>query len=149
MLLTNEFSANRHSSAVRFDKLINDIFGVGHISVSRDTSEDVYYSPSIDAYQNDNAFIFHIDVPGVENSDISLSYDSGVLEIEAERKSHEDETDTVLRQERYKKRFRRRFNIGEDIDENAIEAKLNNGVLSVAVPKKIPQQPEIKKIEIK
>ena len=75
----------------------------------------------------------------------------GYLNIKAsknEEKEEKDENSKVLRKERMSGMMERSYYVGEDINEDDIKAKYENGVLSLTIPKKQIEQKEQKKIAI-
>lgn len=76
-------------------------------------------------YEEDNQFTLTIDMPGFDPTDINVAWDDGVLNVAAE---HSDEN------RGYEKTFHRRFRFPKQIDDDAIAAKYNNGVLEVSLP---------------
>jgi len=98
-----------------------------------------------------NSYKLKIDLPGVEKSDIKVKLDNGYLTISAEKKTEETETDKndgrIIRRERYLGSMSRSWYVGDDIKQEDIKAKYNNGVLSLNIPKKEskPELPEEEK----
>lgn len=88
------------------------------------------------------------EVPGMEEKDIEVLLDDGVLTLRGEKRS---ETEDKNRQfsERYYGRFERRIPIGYEIEEDKIDARFKNGVLSVTLPKTAKAQSQAKRIAIK
>lgn len=85
-----------------------------------------------------------VDVPGLTEQDVDVTYHDGSLIIEGERKLRAAEGGKELFNDRSFNKFRRVLKVRESIDQNAIEASLNDGVLTLilhrtaeAVPAKI------------
>ncbi|RMG41851.1 MAG: Hsp20/alpha crystallin family protein [Planctomycetota bacterium] len=91
------------------------------------------FRPPVTVWEDDAAYHIELDVPGVSEGDISLSYESGVLTIGFERKM--PEVPGLRMNERVFGRFERALQLPEDIDADRIDAELANGVLHVTVPK--------------
>ena len=88
-----------------------------------------------DVTENDDNYLFHIDLPGFKKEDIKISLDNGYLNISAERKENkEDENSNYILKERKYGLLRRKFYVG-DIDFDKLDAKLENGILTITVPK--------------
>ena len=92
----------------------------------------------MDVKENNKAYTVHAEIPGVNKDDIHVTIDGNQVSISAEvKKVKEDkEGDKLLRSERYYGKVARSFSLGSDIDENAAEAKYENGVLELVLPKK-------------
>ena len=92
----------------------------------------------IDVSENENAYRFSADLPGVRKEDISVTIQGDTVTITAEVR-HEKEAkngEQVLRSERYHGRISRTFTLEQEVDETAAEAHYNDGVLELVLPKK-------------
>ncbi len=92
----------------------------------------------IDVSEDDKAYKVQADIPGVKKEDINVNIDGSQVAISAEVKNEKEvrEGDKVLRSERYVGRVSRAFTLAEDVDESAAQAKYNNGVLELVLPKR-------------
>jgi HSP20 family protein len=81
-------------------------------------------------------------MPGIKKEDIHITIDGPVVSISAERKEEKEvkEGERVLRSERYFGKVSRSFNLGQDIDDGAANAKFADGVLELTLPKKAVAQ---------
>lgn len=80
-------------------------------------------------------YIFEIDVAGLTKEQIDINVEEGYLCVEInERKENEESQYTYLRKEIVYKNTKRKYYIG-NIKENQINAKLNNGLLEIEIPK--------------
>lgn len=95
-------------------------------------------SIKVDVKEQDKAFLVHAEMPGIKKEDIHVTIDGPVVSISAERKQEKEvkEGERVLRSERYFGKVSRSFQLGQDIDENAANAKFTDGVLELTLPKK-------------
>ncbi|MFW6018292.1 MAG: Hsp20/alpha crystallin family protein [Halapricum sp.] len=76
-------------------------------------------------YEEDDEFVLSVELPGFDPAEITVSWDDGVLNVAAE---HEE-------QERSRRRtYHRRFRFPKRIDDDAITAEYNNGILEVRLP---------------
>ncbi len=92
--------------------------------------------PAVDIIEEQDAFLLRADVPGVDNADIDVSMDNGVLSVSGERRTEERKEDTgTQRIERATGRFLRRFTLPDTADAKGITAKSRNGILEVTIPK--------------
>ena len=86
-----------------------------------------------------------MDLPGFKKEDVKVQLKDGVLSFEATKKTENDEKDengNFIRRERFQGTCARSFYVGENLDQDDIKAKFENGVLKVDVAKKEPK-PEI------
>ena len=92
-----------------------------------------------DVKENENGYELHIELPGYKKEDVKAQLKDGYMTISAETKQDNDQKDEngkYIRRERYYGTCSRSFYVGEDITEEDIKAKFENGVLMVTVPKK-------------
>ena len=103
-----------------------------------------------DIRETDTEFQLTVDLPGVAKEDVTCQIHDGQLEIAAESHRVSEESEGAwLRKERFEGRSSRTFYVGDEIDEDAISAKFENGVLNITVPKRTqPQIEEKRKITI-
>lgn len=91
-----------------------------------------------DIKEKEDHFELQIDLPGYKKEDVKAELKDGYMTISAETKKENDEKNEdgrYLRRERYYGSCSRSFYVGEDVTENDIKAKFENGILSVTVPK--------------
>ena len=105
-----------------------------------------------DVRELENGYQVDIDLPGFKKEDVELTLEKGCLSITAHKALNKDEKDEktgkVLRQERYAGTMSRSFFVGENLTEEDIQAKMENGVLTLTVPKKAPELPKKRTIAI-
>jgi HSP20 family protein len=91
--------------------------------------------------QGDN-YLIHAELPGVNKEDIHVIVDGNQVSISAETKQEKEvkEGERVLRSERYFGKVSRSFQLEHDIDDSKAEAKFNDGVLELTLPKRISSQ---------
>jgi len=93
----------------------------------------------MDVKEDATSYAVHADIPGVNKEDIHVSIDGNTVSISAEvKKSFEQkEGETVLRRERSFGRVSRRFSLENEIDEASANARYQDGVLELVLPKKV------------
>ncbi|KAE8772716.1 16.9 kDa class I heat shock protein 1 [Hordeum vulgare] len=104
----------------------------------------------VDWKETPEAHVFKADLPGVKKEEVKVEVEGGnVLVVSGERtKEKEDKNDKWHRVERSSGKFVRRFRLPEDAKVEEVKAGLENGVLTVTVPKAQVKKPEVKAIEI-
>jgi HSP20 family protein len=93
---------------------------------------------TIDVSESDGAYMVKAEIPGVKKEDIGVSIDGNQVSITAEvKKEHEEKKgEKVLRSERYYGSMFRSFTLPTDVDQAKADAKYNNGILELTLPKK-------------
>lgn len=106
------------------------------------------FSPTVSTREGDYAYHIEIDLPGVKKDEINISNNNGILTISGERQfKNELKKDDYYKVESSYGKFQRSFNLPKDIDAENIEAKYDDGVLEIVIPKLV--KAETKKINIK
>lgn len=92
----------------------------------------------VDVTENDNAYVVHAEIPGVKKEDISITIDGEHVAIGAEVKKEKDvkNGERQLRNERYYGKVYRAFTLEQPVDEATAQARYENGILEVKLPKK-------------
>ncbi|MFZ1745550.1 MAG: Hsp20/alpha crystallin family protein [Nitrospirales bacterium] len=99
------------------------------------------FSPNVDIFEDDQALTIVADMPGVPSENVSIDLRNDVLSLSGVPSvSVPEKEEHVLREYETGKYFRQ-FTLSEVIDQEHIEAKLNNGVLRVTLPKVGPAKP--------
>lgn len=99
----------------------------------------------VSIWESDTHFHLEFDLPGVQVNEVDLKIVEDVLHLTVHRPANEGVT--FLRQERHFGTIERQFSLPARVDESAVEAEMNAGVLQVSVPK--APEAQVKKIEIK
>jgi len=92
----------------------------------------------MDVTENDKEYLVLAEMPGVKKEEISITINGNEVTVSAEVKHEKDikNGETVLRSERYYGKIQRAFTLGQDVDEATAQAKYNDGVLELKLPKK-------------
>jgi len=107
------------------------------------------WNPSVDVREEDEAWLFELELPGVDPAQVEVTADNGVLAVRGEKASErrEGEEGRWHIVERLTGSFQRSFQLPGNIAEDRIEATFANGLLRVRVPK--AEVPKAKRIEIR
>ena len=96
-----------------------------------------------DIKEMDNGYELEIDLPGFSKDEVKASLENGYLTISAEKGLDKEEKDgKYIRKERYSGAMSRSFYVGDELKQEDIKAKYEDGILKLSVPKK-----EQKKVE--
>ena len=95
-------------------------------------------APRLDVTETEKTYEIQADLPGVDKEDVKVSVDGQRVTIEAECRSANErrEGETVVYAERTARRFMRSFALPSEVDDASAQAKLENGVLQLSLPKK-------------
>jgi len=107
-------------------------------------------STRVDWKETPEAHVFRADIPGLKKEEVKVEIeDDNVLQISGDRNvEKEDKNDRWHRVERSSGKFLRRFRLPENAKVDKVKASMENGVLTVTVPKEEVKKPEVKAIEI-
>ena len=102
-----------------------------------------------DVKETDEGYEIDVDLPGFTKEEIKLELNNGYLTIATEKSLDKENKGKMLRQERYVGTMQRSFYVGENLTEEDIKAKYENGVLTLNIPKmEAKKAPEKKQILI-
>ncbi|PKI61702.1 18.1 kDa class I heat shock protein-like [Punica granatum] len=115
---------------------------------ARETS--TFANARIDWKETPEAHVFKADLPGLKKEEVKVEVEEGrILQISGERsKEKEEKNDKWHRVERSSGKFLRRFRLPENAKMDQVKASMENGVLTVTVPKEEEKKPEVKAVEI-
>ncbi|MFB3786509.1 MAG: Hsp20/alpha crystallin family protein [bacterium] len=108
-------------------------------------SQARYVAPPVDIFEANDQLVVVADLPGASKDTISVSVENGILTLQAG--AHNEAPGDRIHQEFEFVNFFRQFELSEQVDIEHITADLNNGVLTLRLPKAEPAKP--KKIEVK
>ena len=113
------------------------------------TTPDAAFSPRIDVVENDKGYQIEADLPGVAKNDLKVAIDGQRVTIEAEvrRETERKEGETVMHSERVVRKYARSFELPHEVDDASAIAKLDNGVLTLTLPKKQAAQSRLLTIQ--
>lgn len=97
--------------------------------------------PRVNFFDTGNTFVLQADLPGVRDSDVSLSLEQDVLTVKGQKKSDAPEGYAAYRQERPPYRFTRSFALPAKVDPEKTAAVLKDGVLTVTLEKAAEVKP--------
>jgi HSP20 family protein len=102
-----------------------------------------------DFEKTDKEYTILVDVPGLTKDEIKVDIDGPLMTISAERKPREKKKDVeYLASERSYRRFSRQFSLPDDVDLEKLDAKVENGVLTMTIGRKDAEK-SVKKVEIR
>ncbi len=140
---------NRLSPRVSFgrmsrdmDRLFEEVFGASRTPYSRPAA-----FPALNVWEDGDAFIVEAEVPGLTLDNLGVEVLGNELTISGERKDAPNEVTTVHRRERNSGTFQRTLTLPTEINAEAVEADLKNGILTIRLPK--AETAKVRRIEVK
>jgi len=121
----NDFTTTSFSNII--DKFFND---------SMQRSGRSTFVPKVDVVESEKAFELHVEVPGMNKEDFNIEINDNYLTISGERKfsTEKNEKDFHTIETRYGS-FSRSFTLPDSVSSDKINAKYNNGILELTIPK--------------
>jgi len=129
----------------QFSSELNNLFEPRYL---RQANKDAITSasdwvPAVDIKEENDRFLIHADIPGVDPKDIDIHMENGVLTVSGSRSSEStEERPGYKHQERVSGSFLRRFTLPDTANAEEISAKSTNGVLEVSIPKQDKIKPQ-------
>ena len=92
----------------------------------------------IDVSEKDTEYKVMAEIPGVKKDEINVDIEGDVVSISAETRAEKDvkEGERVIHSERYYGKISRSFRLGQEVDQTKAQAKYNDGILELVLPKK-------------
>lgn len=124
-----------------------------------DTFDDMFYEPlftkrnadimKTDIVEKDGQYLLDMELPGYDKADIKVELNDGYLVVNAHKNNQKEEKDkkgNVVRQERYSGQCSRSFYVGDQVKEEDVKAKFENGELKIVLPVQNEKQIQEKKL---
>lgn len=130
------------------ERLLRETFGRG-LGFARGAQADGpavtpagAFGPALDVEETDDAFMIHVELPGIAADDVEVSLEENVLTVSGERRFYDDrEADGFRRIERSFGRFHRAIRLPDRVDASGVKAVQRDGVLTVTAPKSEEAKP--------
>jgi HSP20 family protein len=129
-------SRNSSELARQFDRLFDDTFDRLLSPTAQDSAGR--RSPALDVTESERAYSVTLDLPGVAKEDVHVAIDGRRVDVSAEVKREDVKKDgeRVVYRERTVSSFARSFTLPVEIDQSDAQARLENGVLTLTLPKR-------------
>lgn len=130
-----------------FDRLFDDFWS----GFPARNAAPAAVAPRMDYSVTDDEIRIRAEMPGLEEKDIDVSLEEGVLTIKGSHEEEKDESDEekgVHHVETYRGSFFRAVRLPAEVDEEKIAASYKNGILSVTLPKLPEAKPEVRTIPV-
>ncbi|HEY4936767.1 MAG TPA: Hsp20/alpha crystallin family protein [Puia sp.] len=128
-----------------FNDFLNEIPGA-----ARSFGQDLFVFPQTNIHETSEAYHLELNVPGRSKEDFKIQVEQGLLTISFDKKEEaapQDGYKTIRREYEFKS-FKRSFSIDDKVDVDGIQAKYENGVLKLLLPKKEESKQSARQINI-
>jgi HSP20 family molecular chaperone IbpA len=98
-------------------------------------------SPAVDVYETTDGYVLLVDLPGASKEGVGLTMDQGTLTVKAEAAPHHGPDARLLYRELATPLYHRSFTIGDGVDHSNVDARFEDGVLTVKLFKKEERKP--------
>ena len=148
----NQANCNRNVTPVEefttdMERMFDSLLGRTVGGVLRNSSREKF-QPHLDIVETNTDYLVSVDLPGVKPEDVKVEMEDGRLTISGKRETvTEENAKSVHRIERTRGSFHRVISLPREVDVDKIDAKYDQGVLHVTLPKSAEKQP--RKIEVR
>lgn len=133
-----------------FDRGLSRFFDSLFDTSGFERSTGYSYTPKADVIENENKYLIHLEAPGLGKGDIEVNLENNILTIKGERKNEvREEKNNYLYQELTYGKFTKTFTLPDGVEADKIDAKLENGILELQVPKAEKQKRKEIAVKIK
>jgi len=128
---------NQRPAEKRVNNLFEDFFNNFPSRILNEEFSGLNQTVPVNVKETDNAYLLEIVAPGMDKKDFKVNIDNSILTISAEKKlENKDENHRHVRREFNYKSFTRSFTVDDTIQSDNIQARYENGVLFIELPKK-------------
>jgi HSP20 family protein len=128
------------------DVMFPSFFGGGR---PRRATGECDWSPAADISETETEYLIRAALPAVKKEDVAVTFEDGMLTLSGERRQKQEQQDEKFhRVESYYGSFSRTFALPDSIVEDAIKAEASDGMLTVHVPKRKPEEKTLTRIKV-
>ena len=151
-IVVNPNHLNRDEFLTPFDKMFDHMLDTQFPDVVKQVGVKPYQGsayPKVNVYEYDDKVGIVAEIPGLDKKQLNVEVEDGVLTISGDKHGvWEEEGAKVIRRELKASSFKRSFELGELLDGNSINANFKDGVLSIEIPKTMPEKPKKHTVKI-
>jgi len=107
----------------------------GRFNFLEDEAKSGAWAPPVDVAEEKDKILVRVEVPGMNENDLKVSFEDGLLTVSGERQFERKDDRNYHRIERTYGSFTRTFSLPRTVDANSISAQYNNGILEIEIPK--------------
>ena len=143
---------DRDQFLIPFDKMFDTMFEEQFPEVVEKVGVTPYQGsayPKVNVYEYDDKVGIVAEIPGLSKKQINVEVEDGVLTISGDNHSVWDDAKAkILRRVLKQSSFKRSFTLGELLDGDKVSANFKDGVLSIEIPKSVPEKPKRHSVKI-
>ena len=129
-----------------FDELMTKTFPAFHEETGVSFNKGAY--PKVNVYEHDDKISIVAEIPGLDKKNVTVEVEEDVLIISGDKHGFDSDGGKCITRELKQSAFTRSFNLGEYLDGKNVSAKFKDGMLSISIPKKEPEQPKKHSVKI-
>ena len=129
-----------------FDQLMAQQFPTFKEEVGVSFNKGAY--PKVNIYEYDDKIGIVAEIPGLDKKNVSVEVEGDVLIISGDKHGFDSDGGKCITRELKQSAFTRSFNLGEYLDGDNVSATFKDGMLSISIPKKEPEQPKKHSVKI-
>ena len=129
-----------------FDELMTKTFPTFQEEVGVSFNQGAY--PKVNVYEYDDKIGIVAEIPGLDKKNVTVDVEEDVLIISGDKHGFDSDGGKCITRELKQSAFKRSFNLGEYLDGKNVSAKFKDGMLSISIPKKEPEQPKKHSVKI-
>ena len=129
-----------------FDNLMEQTFPTFKDEVGVSFNQGAY--PKVNVYEYDDKIGIVAEIPGLDKKNVTVEVEEDVLIISGDKHGFDSDGGKCITRELKQSAFKRSFNLGEYLDGKNISATFKDGMLSISIPKKEPEQPKKHSVKI-
>ena len=141
---------NRDEFLTPFDKIFDQLmlkqFPTFQEEVGVSFNQGAY--PKVNVYEYDDKIGIVAEIPGLDKKNVTVDVEEDVLIISGDKHGFDSDGGKCITRELKQSSFKRSFNLGEYLDGTKVSAIFKDGMLSISIPKKEPEQPKKHSIKI-
>jgi len=120
-----------------FDRMSRDLWPGLDRLWNGEQEREVTRVPRTNIVEQDDNFLVTMEMPGLSKKDVEVGIEGDVLIVKGGHEQEEKSEDKgIVRREFRSARFERSFTVGKDIDPDKVKASMENGILTVTLPKR-------------
>ena len=149
-IFVNPKHFNRDEFLTPFDKIFDQLMAQQFPNFQEEVgvsfNQGAY--PKVNVYEYDDKIGIVAEIPGLDKKNVTIDVEEQVLTISGDKHGFDTDGGKCITRELKQSSFKRSFNLGDHLDGDNVSARFKDGMLSISVPKKEPEQPKKKFVKI-